>query len=78
MDTVNIHAAKTNFSQLVQRAAAGETIVIARSGRPLARLVPIDDHPAVRRLGFLADGRAIPDDFDHLGGDEIASAFTGE
>jgi prevent-host-death family protein len=41
MDTVNLHEAKTNLSQLVERAARGEEIVIAKAGRPLARLVPL-------------------------------------
>jgi prevent-host-death family protein len=44
-DYINIYGAKTQLSRLVDRAAAGEEIIIARSGRPVAKLVPLDDHP---------------------------------
>ncbi len=66
MQTVNIHAAKTHLSRLVDQAAGGEEIVIARSGRPVARLVPLaqPDLRSRRRLGILAGRLAIPDDFD--------------
>jgi prevent-host-death family protein len=66
MQTVNIHAAKTQLSRLVEAAAAGEEIIIARAGRPLARLVPFA--PAAgqgrRRLGVLAGSLIVPADFD--------------
>ncbi|MFC7623944.1 type II toxin-antitoxin system Phd/YefM family antitoxin [Microlunatus sp. GCM10028923] len=76
MTTVNIHEAKTQFSKLVERAARGETIMIARAGRPLAKLTGLDEAPvAERRLGFLAGQFRVPDDFDELGRDEIADAF---
>lgn len=52
MQTHNIHAAKTNFSQLVDAAANGETIIIAKAGVPVAKLVPIT---APRRRGMLKD-----------------------
>jgi prevent-host-death family protein len=80
VETFNIHAAKAQLSQLVLRASRGETIVIAKSGRPLARLVPLepvhDDAPM--RLGFLTGSITTPDDFDELGRPEIATAFQGE
>ena len=41
MDTINLYEAKSNLSRLVERAAAGEEIIIAKAGRPLARLVPL-------------------------------------
>lgn len=72
-----MHAAKTQLSQLVHRAAAGETILIAKSGRPLARLVPLDGEVMNSRLGFLAGKARIPDDFDELGAEEIAADFDG-
>ena len=54
MVTVNVHEAKTHFSQLLDRAAHGETIMIAKAGKPVARLVPLEVVPAAqRRLGFL-------------------------
>ena len=60
MSTVNIHAAKTHLSRLVERAAAGEEIIIAKVGTPLAKLGPLA--PAgrkKRRLGLLAGRMAI-------------------
>jgi prevent-host-death family protein len=50
-EQVNIHEAKTHFSRLVERAAAGEEIVIARAGEPRARLVPLE-RPSGRRRGY--------------------------
>ena len=77
MTTVNIHEAKTRFSQLVARVADGETITIAKAGTPVARLVNIDAPSAPRRLGFLGGGVSIPDDFDRIGADTIAADFEG-
>lgn len=68
MDTVNIHDAKTHLSRLVDRAARGESIVIAKAGQPMAKLVPLDA-PAARerrRTGFLVGEFRIPDDFDRM------------
>jgi len=65
MQTVNIHAAKTQLSRLVTAAAAGEEIIIARAGRPLARLVPLAPVADQRRqLGVLAGRLSVPADFD--------------
>jgi prevent-host-death family protein len=65
MQTVNIHAAKTQLSRLVTAAAAGEEIIIARAGRPLARLVPLAPAADQRRqLGVLAGRLSVPADFD--------------
>jgi prevent-host-death family protein len=77
MTTVNIHEAKTHFSRLVARAAAGETIVIARSGVPVATLSGVDaSWPREDvRLGFLAGQFTIPEDFDTMDADEIADLF---
>jgi prevent-host-death family protein len=50
-ETVSLYDAKTNLSSLVERAAAGEEIVIAKSGRARARLVPLDDRRALRVPG---------------------------
>ena len=67
MDTVNLYEAKTNLSSLVDRAAAGEEIIIAKAGRPLARLVPIEKKEALgpRPLGlFEGTGGQSRDNFD--------------
>jgi len=80
MAVVNIHEAKTHFSKLVERANAGEEIVIARAGRPVARLVPYTDDAerAVPRVPGGWKGRVwIADDFDELP-DDIVAAFDGE
>jgi prevent-host-death family protein len=76
--TVNIHEAKTQFSRLVDAAAEGETIVIAKSGKPLVKLTRLDSEPAPKRLGFLRGRGSVPDDFDRMGTDQIASLFDGQ
>ena len=74
MTTVNIHEAKTHLSRLLRRVAAGEEIVIARSGQPIARLVPIGDRRK-RRLGTDRGAFRVPEDFDAPRPDEILAAF---
>jgi prevent-host-death family protein len=64
METVNLYEAKTNLSQLVERAARGEEIVIAKAGRPLARLVPLAMRTSPRPLGLLAGEVEVAADFD--------------
>ena len=73
-----MHAAKSQLSQLVHRAARGETILIAKAGQPLARLVPLEAASGSRRLGFLAGQAQVPDDFDQIGTEDIADLFAGE
>jgi prevent-host-death family protein len=73
---VNIYDAKTRLSQLVEEAAAGRDVVIARAGRPVARLTRVEA-PGKRRLGVL-DGRfRIPDDFNRPLPDGVIRAFEG-
>jgi len=63
MQSVNIHEAKTHLSRLVEEAAEGEEIIIAKAGRPIARIVALPvDKP--RKLGLLKGKFTIPDDFD--------------
>jgi prevent-host-death family protein len=77
MTTVNIHAAKTHLSRLVDAAAAGEEILIARAGRPVARLVPLEPVAEAprRRLGRLAGRLAVPADFDAPLPDAVLAEF---
>lgn len=78
-DVVNVHEAKTHLSKLLQRVADGETIILAKSGKPVAKVVPIDA-PALKpqdRIGFLEGAFDIPDDFDTLGSAEIDALFHG-
>ena len=64
MKTVNIHQAKTHFSRLVEQAAGGEEILIARSGKPIARLVPLEQLPGPRKSGTLRGRIRMGPDFD--------------
>lgn len=74
-DQVNVHDAKTNFSRLLERAHGGEEIVIAKAGKPYAKLVPITDMAALppRTPGGWPELRNIPDSvwFDPLPDDEL-------
>lgn len=63
-ETVNIHDAKTHLSRLVARVEAGEEIVLARGGRPVARLVPVSVRTQPRKLGLLRGQIWIAPDFD--------------
>jgi len=63
--TVNVHEAKTHLSRLLERVEAGEEIIIARSGQPCARLVPLADNPSARQPGRLR-GQVSPAFFDPL------------
>jgi prevent-host-death family protein len=78
METVNLYQAKTKLSQLVERAAAGEEIVIAKAGRPLARLVPLAHRTGPRPLGLFAGQIVIGDDFDDPLPEDMEAAFRGE
>lgn len=73
--TVNVHEAKTHFSKLLERVAAGEEVTIAKAGKPVARLVPFVA-PGKRPLGMDAGKVWIADDFDTLPEDILAD-FEG-
>jgi prevent-host-death family protein len=75
MVTVNIHEAKTHLSKLVDRAAKGETFVIAKAGKPLVKVAALSAPAAPRRLGFLRGEITVPDDFDRMGDAEIVAMF---
>jgi len=77
MKTVNLYDAKTHLSRLVEQAAAGEEIVIAKAGRPRAKLVPFlaDDRP--RRPGIWKGRVRIADDFDEPLPEALEAAFKG-
>ena len=61
---VNMHEAKTHLSRLVERAAAGEEVVIAKAGKPVAKLVPVEEKPRKRRLGALEGQIWLAEDWD--------------
>ena len=79
MKTINIHEAKTHLSRLVERAAKGEAFVIAKSGKPMVKVVPLStpDASKMKRLGFMAGQISVPDDFDRMGAEEIDKLFRG-
>jgi prevent-host-death family protein len=79
MLTVNIHEAKTQLSKLVDQAANGEAFIIAKAGKPMVKVIPLEPAEAgtASRLGFMAGEFSVPDDFDQMGSGEIASLFTG-
>ena len=80
IQTVNIHEAKTQLSKLVDQAARGEPFIIAKAGKPLVKVVPLDapTPKKVQRLGFMSGQIAIPEDFDTMGSTEIAQIFEGK
>ena len=77
METVNIHQAKTQLSRLVERASAGEEIIIARAGKPVARLAPLERR-APRRLGLLKGRIWISEDFDAPLPGDLLDLFEGK
>ena len=78
MVTVNIHEAKTHLSRLIERAAKGEPVVIAKAGKPLVRMTAIEAPEAPCRLGFMVGEIAVPDDFDRMGQAEIEALFGAD
>ncbi len=75
MSTVNIREAKTHLSRLVDRAAAGEEITIARAGKPVAKLVPLSNAKQRVQCGTLAGILRVPDDFDAPLPSDVLEAF---
>jgi prevent-host-death family protein len=77
MTTVNLHEAKTHLSRLVDEVAAGAEIIIAKAGKPMARLAPISTPIRKKRLGLLKGKIKVPDDFNAPLDEETLSAFEG-
>lgn len=80
MQVINIHEAKTHLSRLIEQVVNGEPFIIAKAGRPMAKVMPLDaaEKGGAQRLGFMSQQFTIPDDFDAMGGVEIAQLFAGE
>jgi prevent-host-death family protein len=80
METINIHEAKTHLSRLVEQAAKGKPFIIAKAGKPMVKVVPLDDPESVaeRRFGGLEGKIDVPDDFDTMFDEEIEKMFHGE
>ncbi|MDO9467616.1 MAG: type II toxin-antitoxin system Phd/YefM family antitoxin [Thiobacillus sp.] len=77
MQTINIHEAKTHLSRLLEQVAMGEEIVIAKAGKPIARLVPLEAPPKKRQLGLLKGKLNVQDDFDAPLTDDELTLFGG-
>jgi len=79
MKTINIHEAKTHLSKLLEEASRGESFIIAKAGKPVAKVMALGAPTGaqVRRLGFLSGQISVPDDFDQMGRDEIEQIFNG-
>ena len=75
MNKVNIHEAKTQLSRLVDRAAKGESFIIAKAGKPLVKVTALDSPKNPKRLGFMKGEIEVPDDFDRMFENEIAAMF---
>lgn len=77
METINIHQAKTHLSRLIERVARGGGFIIAKAGKPMAKVVPLTapETAPPRRLGFLAGQLRVPADFDDMGEAEIEALF---
>ncbi len=75
MLTINIHEAKTHLSRFIEKAAAGEEIIIAKAGKPIAKLVPLDSLPASRNLGIFKGQLNVPEDLDEALPEDVAELF---
>jgi prevent-host-death family protein len=71
---VNVHEAKTHFSKLLRRVAAGEEVIISKAGQPVAKIVPITGR-ARRSFGIDRGVFQVPDDFDEPLPDDVLDAF---
>lgn len=80
MQTYNIHDAKTHLSRLVEQAAKGEPFVIAKAGKPMVKVIPLNapEPSQIKRFGFMAGQISVPDDFDGMGEAEIMKMFEGD
>ncbi len=78
MLTINIHEAKTHLSRFIEKAAVGEEIIIAKAGKPIAKLVPLHSLPSPRNLGMFKGQLNVPEDFDAALSEDVAMQFQSE
>ncbi len=80
MNVVNIHQAKTQLSKLVEKAAQGESFIIAKAGKPMVKVVALDapQTKKIKRLDSLKGQLSIPDNFDRMFEKEIEQMFYGD
>ena len=72
---INIHEAKTQLSRIVDEVAAGSEVIIAKAGKPMARLIPITPSPRPKKLGLLKSKIEVPDDFNTPLDDKVLGSF---
>ena len=77
MSTVNIHEAKTHLSQLIEKAVAGEEVIIAKAGKPVVRLIALEPPAPKSRIGFLKGQITVPDDIKTPFAEDIEEMFYG-
>jgi prevent-host-death family protein len=75
--TINIHEARTHLSRIVDEVAAGAEVIIAKAGKPMARLSPLQAGPQPKKLGTLKGQVKVPDDFNTPLDDEVLADFEG-
>ena len=78
MIMVNTHQAKSQLSKLLERASKGEEVVIARAGKPVARLVAYEEKATPRELGWLKGKIVVAENFDDPLPDDLLDAFEGK
>ncbi|MCQ9329006.1 type II toxin-antitoxin system Phd/YefM family antitoxin [Pelistega suis] len=79
MKMINVHEAKTHLSRLIDEIVMfGEPLIIAKSGKPLVKVIPFDNHQkTTKRIGF-APELSIPEDFNDMNEEEISALFEGK
>jgi prevent-host-death family protein len=77
METVNIYDAKTRLSQLVDKAAAGEDVIVSRNGKPLVRITRLETQKRRIKFGVLKGKLTVPKDFDAPLPDDVLAGFEG-
>ena len=78
METINIHEAKTHLSRLVEKAAKGEPFIIAKAGKPMVKVVPLEEEKPKVRFGALEGMFSVPDNIKEFGREEIEGMFYGK
>lgn len=80
MKTVNMHDAKRNLAKLVKQAAAGDSFIIVKAGKPLVCVSPLSAlfSGATRRIGFLKGRISVPDDFDTMSASQIEALYGND
>ena len=78
MDPINIHSAKTQLSKLIEAAERGEEVIIARAGKPVAKLVALENQRPFRKAGSMTGLFEVPDSFFEPLPEDLRDAFEGK